>query len=50
MIGEVDVIWGIMKMAITMSWFVGAGIVSLFLLTFKPTRKIINKFIDLELH
>lgn len=45
-----DVVWGMMKMVIIMAWFVGAGLVSIFLLKFNPTRELINKFIDFELY
>jgi hypothetical protein len=50
MIGGVDVIWGIFVMACIMGWFVGAGCVAWFILHFKPTRKLINKFIDFDLY
>ena len=39
--------WGIVKFASIMLWFLKAGIVSLFLLRFKPTRKLIGKYFPL---
>jgi hypothetical protein len=44
MIGGYDVIWGIMKMSIIMAWFIGTGCVAWFILHFKPTRKLIEKY------
>lgn len=40
-----DVIWGIMKTVLILVWFLGAGAVSLFILHFKPTRKLIKKYL-----
>lgn len=42
-----DVAWGLIRAFIILSWFIGTGLVAVFLLKFKPTRKIIDRYFDL---
>jgi len=39
-----DVVWGMMKMAIIMAWFIGMGGVAWFILHFKPTKRLLEKY------
>lgn len=45
-----DVIWALLTMGIAFGWIVGAFLLALFVVKFKPTRRLINKYISFELY
>lgn len=43
--GGYDLVWVIIRCVIILTWFIGAGLVSAFILHFKPTRRLLKKYL-----
>lgn len=43
--GGYDLVWVIIRCIIILAWFIGAGLVSAFILHFKPTRRLLKKYL-----
>lgn len=43
--GGYDLVWFIIRSIIIVAWFMGAGLVSTFILHFKPTRRLLKKYL-----
>jgi hypothetical protein len=43
--GGYDLVWAIIRGIIILTWFIGVGLVSAFILHFKPTRRLLKKYL-----
>lgn len=43
-----DIVWGAFVVMCIGAWFLGAGAVAVFILKFKPTRRLVSKFFNLD--
>ena len=43
--GGYDLGWAILRAIIILGWFVAMGIISAFILHFKPTRRLLKKYL-----